>query len=118
MPFVDLLGLLSLLCKLHAQAMELARTGIPPVELLAQQQQVMAELTDRLHQQQERRAALAELVSDRINNVLMGVQTATDLLRHPPEEERCAELRQSLISTVDSGRDALRRIQAGLAELT
>ncbi|HEX9982594.1 MAG TPA: hypothetical protein VGF69_04985 [Thermoanaerobaculia bacterium] len=113
----DLRGLVVLLCDLHSQAMELARAGVPPVELLEQQQQLIAELKARVHHQQSRRAAVAELVSDRINNMLMAVQTATDLLRRVPDEDGCAELRHRLTTTVDSGRDALRRIQAGIAEL-
>ncbi|HEX7155479.1 MAG TPA: hypothetical protein VF618_28695 [Thermoanaerobaculia bacterium] len=114
---MDLSSLVDAVRLAHAQAVELARAGLSPLDALEKQQRLLEELSACIGRTRAQKAIVAELLSDRMNNMLMAVQTATDLLRRPPDAAECEDLRRRLLTTIDSGRESLRRIHAGLAEL-
>ena len=84
---------------------------------LDEQRLLLAELSEYAAKLEERLTQVHDTVADRMNNVLMCVQTVSDLLRRPPTPDAAEDLRQRLQTTVETGRDAVRRIRAGLADL-
>ncbi|HEX8152647.1 MAG TPA: hypothetical protein VF698_05950, partial [Thermoanaerobaculia bacterium] len=80
---------------------------------LDEQRLLLAELSEYAAKLEERLTQVHDTVADRMNNVLMCVQTVSDLLRRPPTPDAAEDLRQRLQTTVETGRDAVRRIRAG-----
>jgi hypothetical protein len=85
--------------------------------LLDEQRALVAELSDRAANLKARVAAVRNTMADRVNNLLMTVQTVADLLAHPQPPGSLEELRKRLLTTVDAGKEAVKRIDAGLAEI-
>ena len=118
MQDVDLLTLAMSLRDAHKRLSALVRTSLPQAAPLADEETLMLEqLVDSLRAREERLGEVKVIVADRLNNVLMAVKTASDLLRTQPSVETTAVIRQRLDATVETGRDALKRINGGLARL-
>lgn len=117
----DLVSLAAALSAVHERARaHIDALPVPAAELrraIDEQTSLLRILGERVGALEQRRATVHDTVADRMNNVLMSVQTVADLLKRPQNGETFEDLRQRLHATVETGRDALRRIQAGLAEL-
>jgi hypothetical protein len=68
----------------------------------------------------EREAAVAEcshVLSDRLNNMLMGIQTVSDQLRQHQDQGGVARLRSTLDEIVERGRESLRVLREAVAKI-
>ena len=118
----DLISLTTALRAAHARA-EAATDALSSDDAtmmraaLDDERLLLNELSDYVADLEERLLQVHDTVADRMNNVLMSVQTVSDLLRRAPTPDTAEDLRQRLQTTVETGRDAMRRIRAGLEEL-
>jgi len=67
-------------------------------------------LVVHVRERDERFEALHDALADRMNNLLMAIRTASDLLRHPDPDD-IAHVRERLDATVETGRQAVKRLQ-------
>lgn len=63
-----------------------------------------------VRERENRVAALHDALADRMNNLLMAIRTASDLLRNPDPDD-VALVREKLDATVESGRQSVKRLQ-------
>ena len=67
-------------------------------------------LVVHVRERDERIEALHDALADRMNNLLMAIRTAADLLRNPDPDD-IDHVREKLDSTVETGRQAVKRLQ-------
>jgi len=67
-------------------------------------------LVAQLREREERIEAMHEALADRMNNLLMAIRTASDLLRNP-ETADVVRVREKLDATVETGRQSVKRLQ-------
>jgi hypothetical protein len=67
-------------------------------------------LVVRVREREDRIEAMHDALADRMNNLLMAIRTASDLLRNPASAD-VALVREKLDATVETGRQAVKRLQ-------
>jgi ABC-type transporter Mla subunit MlaD len=71
----------------------------------------LEQLVTALRERSEGLDALHDAIADRMNNLMMAIKTASDLLRDTPSEEEVSRVREQLDATVESGREAVKRLR-------
>lgn len=119
----ELRALAAALRMTHERAEALTHEMLPPESaekvrrIFDEQRSLLVELSRRLETLDQRVEHVNDTVADRLNNVLMSVQTVSDLLRRSPTLTQADEICQRLQTTVETGRDAMKKIKAGLRTL-
>jgi hypothetical protein len=67
-------------------------------------------LVVHVRQREEHIEAMHDALADRMNNLLMAIRTAGDLLRNPATAD-VSLVRENLDATVETGRQAVKRLQ-------
>jgi len=78
--------------------------------LIAEVEKKLGMLVARVRDHDAGLDSLREAISDRMNNLLMAIKTASDLLRGE-EGETAAAVRERLDATVESGRQSVKRLR-------
>ena len=112
MDSATLLDLVQSIQHAHARVSQLAREQVPEVApLIAHERSLLETLVAELKAREAHVAQLSTTLADRLNNLLMAVQTVSDLLRNTPDEVAAARLRRHLDDTVGDGRESLKRLR-------
>jgi len=69
-----------------------------------------------LREREQQLDALHEAIADRMNNLLMSIRTASDLLRNG-DDEATSPVRDRLDSSVENGRQAVKRLREALSNM-
>ncbi len=103
----------------NARVGELAREHFPEAcPLIEREDELLDALVTELEMREENVAALTSTLADRLNNLLMAVQTASDLLRTTPADElTIIHLCRQMENTVCTGRESLKTLQDAVGEL-
>lgn len=76
----------------------------------------LAQMVAAIRDREEHLDALHDALADRMNNLLMAIKTASDLLRGGESDNRAA-VRERLDATVDNGRESLKKLREALGGL-
>ena len=102
----------------HRTLTETVRRGeLPVVDDLERQDDDWDEMIEWLSVQDEQLEETADMLSHRINNLLMAVQTTCDYLAATPENDGLHRLRERMSATVISGKSALEEVRTLLFNL-
>jgi len=102
----------------HRSLLETVRRGeLPPIDDLERQDDDWNEMIERLSAQDEKLEESADMLSHRINNLLMAVQTTCDYLAGTQESAALQRLRERMSATVVSGKSALEEVRTILSSL-
>lgn len=113
-----LLDLVNEIRAANARMRQLARERVPDAAPLVDHQDALLEnLVAQLEAREKHVNRLTETLADRLNNLLMSVQTVSDLLRHEPDAAAAARLRRHLDETVGTGRESLKRLRDAVGQL-
>lgn len=95
-----------------------AAAALPEEErfLVAEAQSRVETLVLEIRQREQKLDHLSDMLADRMNNLLMAIKTASDLLRSP-SEEATTHVRGQLDATVESGRRAVKRLRDAITGL-
>jgi len=72
-------------------------------------------LVEHVRDREEQLDTLHEAIADRMNNLLMAINTASNLLRNG--EDAAAPIRERLDATVENGRQSVKRLRDALTNL-
>ena len=101
----------------HRTLMETVSRGeLPPVDDLARQEDDWNTMMEWLSVQDEKLQETGDMLSHRINNLLMAVQTTCDYLSATPDDG-LQRLRERMSATVISGKTALEEVRTILHSL-
>lgn len=84
--------------------------------LVSEVQRRLETLVTEIRQREEKLDHLSDALADRMNNLLMAIKTASDLLRSPSEEAG-TQVREQLEATVETGRQAVKRLREVITDL-
>src|SRR5215212_2557886 len=73
----------------------------------------LEQLVSAVRAREQNLDALRDALADRMNNLLMAIRTASDLLRGG-DDDSTAAVRERLDATVDNGREALKKLREAL----
>ena len=74
-------------------------------------------LVTQIREREGQLDSIHEAVADRINNLMMSIRTASDLLRVSPDDETSRTLRSRLERTIETGREAVKRLRDAIRDL-
>jgi hypothetical protein len=112
-----LLALARAVQQAHAQLADEVRDRSEQARFLADEAQRRLEgLVSALRDREDGLDELHEAIADRMNNLLMAIKTARDLLR-TPDEQCIVRVREHLDATVDKGRHAVKGLRDSLGPL-
>jgi len=101
----------------HRTLMETLGQGeVPAVDDLVRQDDDWSEMIEWLSVQDEKLQETGDMLSHRINNLLMAVQTTCDYLSETPDDG-LQRLRERMCATVVSGKSALEEVRTLLHSL-
>jgi hypothetical protein len=113
-----LLALAERLRDAHQRLTTAVLTGSDGVAaVLDEESVVLKELLAEIRRRDDSFDGVQSLVADRVNNLLMCIKTASNLLSRGNDEDSIAVLRQHLDTSVEGGRESLRRMREALAAL-
>jgi len=73
-------------------------------------------LVEEVRNRDQQLDALHEALADRMNNLLMAIKTASDLLRGD-QHESVSQARERIDATVENGRHSVKRLRESLSNL-
>lgn len=77
----------------------------------------LATLIEALRGREQKLEHLHGAIADRMNNLLMAISTASDLLRTTDDGEAAARVCEHLDATVETGRQSVKRLRESLGPL-
>jgi hypothetical protein len=84
--------------------------------LVGEVEKRLAQMVIAVRARDERCEQLHDALSDRMNNLLMAIKTASDLLRNG-EDGTAAAVRERLDATVENGRESVKKLREALGDL-
>ena len=84
--------------------------------LVAEVKRRLDVLVEELRNREQQLSELHETLADRMNNLLMSIKTASDMLRNG-NGESAAHVRERLDTSVENGRQSVKRLRDSLTNL-